>query len=137
MNIAVGYLSLKAVRALNAALEARGLRVCRVCQGKPLPLDEAHFYRRTNGKLDAQCKSCARRAVQKRQRVRRLTDEAYRQRQRESSLAWKRSHAAELREYDRRRAPRRKAAAFAAVLAVALPATAADNAAQQRQGAER
>lgn len=43
---------------LNATLETQGKRICRLCQGHPLPLDAEHFHRRGNGNYRKDCKVC-------------------------------------------------------------------------------
>ncbi len=117
-------LSNKEIRALNRYYETLGLRVCRVCQGKPLPLDAEHFKRHSRGRMGFEhvCLPCWKAANNAGLRRRYATDAEYRKRCKEKKQTdFARYPAARRAAHTRRQQTymlRRKRARFARILGV-------------------
>lgn len=111
-------LSPQALRAVNAHYEPLGLRVCRVCQGAPLPLTSEYFYPAASNRygLTTSCKRCHNANCAARAKRRYHADAAYRQHLVERQRAYRRQHAGTYLATTRRMIDQRKRGEFARIL---------------------
>jgi hypothetical protein len=100
-------LSPKTLRWLNRELAQTGLRVCKVCQGHPLPLTRQHFYQH-HGYFDYVCIPCYSARETERALQRYHSDPECRRRKNEQSRAWWLAHLELHRERNRQGAARRR-----------------------------
>lgn len=101
---------------LNATLKAQGKRICRICQGHPLPLDREHFYCH-KGYFARTCKRCDSAREAKRARARYANGDAeFIAHYRAVKRAWRAANPDKRRASWRAGHKRKKARKLAAVL---------------------
>lgn len=111
----------KQLRALNKTFAVAGVRICRVHQGHPLPLDDAHFYRSGSHRwLEQTCKVCRKQIALQRHHERMTTDAEYVEHRRALQRDEYQRTADRKREVARNNMRRRKARRFRKMLAAEI-----------------
>lgn len=122
MSRVTDFLTKRELRALNDELEPLGVRVCRACQGKPLPLTTDHFYpAQCRYGLNTICKRCHNARCVARAKQRYHEDPAFHQMVSDQQRRYRLRHAASYGVLMQRSSEQQRRATFARILEGAKP----------------